>query len=98
MTSIATDLSLDAVSAQIIAEFKAHQGVDTELTETITMDGAPGRLLTFHRVYNGANFFELDAFTVNAGWAFEIAFVGIAGTEGADRAFLVSVLASFKFM
>jgi hypothetical protein len=98
MTSLPTDLNLDGVTALIIAEFREHQGVDPEQTEAITIDGVPGRLLTYHYVYNGLNLHELDAFTVNNGWAFEVAFVSPAGTESADRTLLLGVIASFKFM
>jgi hypothetical protein len=98
MTSLPTDLNLDGVTALIIAEFREHQGVDPEQTEAITVDGVPGRLLTYHYLYNGVNLHELDAFTVNNGWAFEIAVVSTAGTESADRTLLLGVIASFKFM
>jgi hypothetical protein len=98
MLSIPSNLTLDAVSTLIIDSIRSQSGADPEQTEAITMDGIPARLLTYHFVAGATTVHELDAFTVNNGRAFEIIFANVAGTEGADRALLLSVLASFKFM
>jgi len=58
----------------------------------------PGRLLTYHFVIGGSNRYLLDAFCVKNGRAYEINFNNLTGTESADRALFLEVLASFHFM
>ena len=98
MMSVASNLSLDGVSALIMESIRGQAGVDPEQTDAITMDGVPGRLLTYHFLNSGISVHQLDAFTVNNGRAFEVIFANVAGTEGTDRALMLGVIASFKFM
>ena len=94
--SVQSSLTLDEVAAQIIANFRASFG-DPEQTEALTMDGVPGRLLTYHSLMGGSNRHLLEAFCVKNGRAYEINYNNLVGTESADRALFLSVLASFRF-
>jgi YVTN family beta-propeller protein len=93
----ATTLTLDDLVAQVIAAVKNVNGVDPEQDEAITMAGVPGRLLAYHFVMNGVNRYEIDAFCVSNGRGYELSFVNTAGTETADRALFLGVLATFEF-
>ena len=95
--SIPTSLNLEEVSAQIIANIKARTGADAEQTEALTMGGVPGRMLTYHFFSLGMNVHQLDAFCVRNGRGYEIAFANVAGTETADRALFLGIVASFGF-
>jgi len=96
--SVPSGLPLDAVTALVIANIKGQGGGDPEQTEAITMDGVPARLLTYHFASDGVNVHELDAHTVNNGRLYELCFANVAGSESADRTFVLDLLASFKFM
>jgi YVTN family beta-propeller protein len=94
--SAPTSQTLDELSASIVARVKGASGADPEQTEAITLGGASGRMLTYHFPSLGG--YALDAFCVHNGRAYEVAFSDVAGRETADRAFFLSVLASFTFM
>ena len=95
--SVQSSLSLDEETAQIIARFHPTFG-DPEQTESLTMDGVPGRLLTYHFLFAGSNRHLLEALCVKNGRLYEINFNKLAGTESVDRALFLSVLASFVFL
>ena len=98
LMSAPTSLNLELATVVITASIQAEIGVAPELVEDITMDGVAAKLLTLHYVNEGISVYELDAFTVNNGRVFEIAFGNVAGTESVDRAFMLNLLSTFKFM
>jgi hypothetical protein len=93
----AMTLTLDDLVAQIIAGIKSVNGVDPEQNDAITMAGVPGRLLAYHFLNSGVSRYEIDAFCVSNGRGYELSFVNTAGTETADRALFLDILASFRF-
>jgi len=93
----AMTLTLDDLVAQIIAGIKSVNGVDPEQNEAITMAGVPGRLLAYHFLSSGVSRYEIDAFCVSNGRGYELSLVNTAGTETADRALFLDILASFRF-
>jgi hypothetical protein len=95
--SVPTSLTLEEVSAQIIANIRARTGADPEQTEALTMGGVPGRMFMYHFFNIGMNVHQLDAFCVRNGRGYEIAFANVAGTETADRALFLDIVASFGF-
>jgi hypothetical protein len=95
--SVANNLTLDEANAQIAANIKAKGGGDPEQTEDITIGGVPARLLTYHFVQNGSTVHHLDALFVHNGRGYEITFGNVAGSEAADRALFLKVVASFAF-
>jgi YVTN family beta-propeller protein len=95
--SVGTSLTLEETSAQIIAGIKSQSDIDPEQTEPITMDGVPGRMLTYHFPNMGMNVHGLFAFCTHNGRAYEIVFRNAAGAETADRALFLDVLTSFIF-
>ena len=98
-TTTQSGLTLDAATAQIIQNIKSKSGgADPEQNEAITLGGEPGRLLTYHFVTQGLNVYELEAHCVHNGRGYEITFANLAGTENADRALFLSILATFTFL
>jgi len=97
--SAPTSRTLEQVSADLIASNKAGLGAP-EQTETVTMGGAPGRMLTYHGFFHGGDYYAyvLEAFCVHNGRVYQVVFVNSAGNETADHALVLSVLASFKFL
>jgi hypothetical protein len=95
--SVPTDLTAEAVDAQIIATLKGQTGADPERTEAIILDGAPGQMLTYHFSSGGTKMHYLEAHCLHTGRLYEINFVNRAGTEDADRALFLAVVASFRF-
>jgi hypothetical protein len=95
--SASNSLTLDEVTAQIIANLRPTTG-DPQQTEAISIDDVPGRLLTYHFSFAGLNRYLLDAFCVKNGRAYEINFNNVPGTESADRALFLDVLGSFTFL
>lgn len=93
-----TSLSLDGVSAQVLASIKSQAGVDPEQTEAITVGGSPARLMTYHFVSQGVTVHQLTSICVRNGRAYEISYANVAGTESADRALFLTVLGSFTFL
>jgi hypothetical protein len=93
-----TSLTLEEISAQVIVNIKSQTGAEPEQTEAITMDGAPGRLLTYHFLNQGVNVHELEAFCVHDGRVYEITFANVAGDEDADRTLVLNVIDSFGFL
>lgn len=93
-----TSSTLAEVTAQIALGIKNSQGADPERDEAITIGGAPARLMTFHYTIGGiAPVYVLEAICVRNGRVYEISFGGLAGSETADRALFLNVLASFRF-
>lgn len=95
--SIQSSLTLEEVSAQIIANLRSTAG-DPQQTEAITIDGVPGRLLTYRFLIGGSNRHLFEVFCVKNGRAYEINYNNLAGSESADRALFLSVVASFTFL
>jgi hypothetical protein len=94
----ATSSTLEAVSAQIAAYVKTSLGADPAQSEAITIGGSPGRLMTFYYTIAGlAPVQMLEAVCVRNGRAYEISYANLRGTESADRALFLGVLASFTF-
>lgn len=92
-----TALSLDDMTAVAVAASKSAFGVDPEQTESITLGGAPARLLTFHVASGTATGFVLEAVCVHNGRGYMLVFMNDAGTEAADRALFTGILATFTF-
>lgn len=93
-----SSLTLEAQTAELVAGIKSKTGADPEQSEAITLGGVPGRLLTYHFVTQGLNAYELEAITVHNGRAYELTFANVAGTESADRALFLSILATLTFL
>ena len=96
-TSVGTSLTLEEVSAQVVAGVKSQSGADPGVAEPITMDGVPGRMLTYHFTDMGISVHGLAAFCTHEGRAYEVIFMNAAGAETADRALFLDVVASFGF-
>jgi hypothetical protein len=90
--------TLEEVTAQYIAYLKGKMGADPEQTEAATMGGVPGRILTYHVLSNGITLHALVGLSVKNGRAYQIVFLNTAGTESADRALFLAMLASFSFL
>jgi len=95
--SVAMTLTLDDLVTLMIAAVKIGNGVDPEQNEAITMAGVPGRLFAYHFARNGVSRYEIDAYCVSNGRGYELSFSNTAGTESADRALFLDILASFGF-
>ncbi len=98
MSSSATAMSLDTLTALAIATAKANLGIDPEANDAITIGGAPGRMLTFHENSGAVGVFMLQAVTVHNGRGYIFLYGNWAGTESADRALFVTILNSVSFM
>ena len=90
--------TLDDLVAEVTVNLGQMPGPGLEGNERITLDGSPARLLTYHWLIIGQTYHILDAISVHNGRGYEIQFQNWAGTESADRALFLSVLASFAFM
>lgn len=95
--SVQSSLTLEEVSAQIIANLRSTAG-DPEQAEAITIDGVPGRLLTYRFLIGGSNRYLFEVFCVRNGRAYEINYNNLAGNESADRTLFLDVLGSFIFL
>jgi hypothetical protein len=101
VASPALDYTLAEALAAAIANLKAQTGADPEKIEDITMAGVAGKMLTLHATREGTRFHILEAICVGTGRGqgrvYEMLYTNPAGTEGADRAFFLGVLATFEF-
>ena len=95
--SMQSGLTLEGLTAQVIANLRPIAG-DPEQTEPITMDGEPGRLLTYHWSLAGTSRYQLEAICERNGRGYEVNFNDVPGTESAERALFLSVVASFAFL
>ena len=101
LASWALNYTLAEALAGAIANLKAQTGADPEKIEDITMAGVAGKMLTLHATREGTRFHILEANCVGTGRGqgrvYEMIYTNPAGTEAADRAFFLGVLASFGF-
>lgn len=94
--SIMTTLTLDELVAQITV---GTPSMTSELVETVTMSGVPGRLFAYHFTSaSGAARYEIDAFAVTGTHGYELSFTNVAGTEADDLAFFRAELGEFTFL
>jgi hypothetical protein len=98
LQTASTILTLEEVTAGIALVIKSKGAGDPEKTEAIAMGGAAAKLLTYHYSLMGLNVYQLEAICVHSGRAHELSFGNVAGTESADRALFLAVLASFAFL
>ena len=98
VSSSATAMSLDTLTALAITTAKANLGIDPEANDAITIGGAPGRMLAFHASSGGESLFMLEALTVHNGRGYMFLYGNHPGTESADRAVFMTILNSVTFM
>ena len=101
LASWALNYTLAEALAAAIANQKAQTGADPEKVEDITMAGVAGKMLTLHATREGTRFHILEAVCVGAGRdqgrVYEMIYTNPAGTEAADRALFLNILASLGF-
>jgi hypothetical protein len=95
--SLPMTVTLDELVEKMIAGIKSGNGVDPEKNEPITMAGVPGRLLAYHFTKEGVSEYQIDAFCVSDGRGYELSYLNRAGSEDADMALFLAVLAKFQF-
>ena len=101
LTSAALDYTPAEALAGAIANLKAQTGADPEKIEDITMAGVAGKMLTLHATSGDTRFHILEAVCVGAGRdqgrVYEMIYTNPVGTEAADRALFLDILASLGF-
>jgi hypothetical protein len=97
LASTVTHESLAQVTADVINANVRSFGKKPEHTESITIAGAPARLLTYHVTQNNVKLYFLEAVVVHNGRGYALSYADLAGSEGPDRATFLEFLGTFGF-
>ena len=97
VASTVTHESLAQATADLTNANARTFGRKPEHTESITIAGAPARLLTYHLTQNKVKLYFLEAVVVYKGRAYVTSYADLAGAEAADKATFLEFLGTFGF-
>lgn len=90
-------VSLDMLTATMIAYVKTQGAGEPETTSAIAMGGVPGRLLEYHLQLEGVATHELFGLCVHSNRAYMFILMDTAGNETLDRATFTALISGFQF-